>query len=177
MAYTFDQFCADCHAVMLKNSGSVGREKVRRQLEKLLINKTFIAEHLAAQSSGKTLLYHDKEFDFHIMAHGTDASDRKGKPHDHGSSWAVYGQATGLTNMTVWNRTDDGSQNGHAKLSENQTFSLNPGEAALFDTGIIHSTAHPKPARWIRVTGTNLDKIERYSYDIHRQAVNRMAPT
>ena len=79
--------------------------------------------------------------------------------------------------MTVWNRTDDGSQNGHAKLSENQTFSLNPGEAALFDTGIIHSTAHPKPARWIRITGTNLDKIERYSYDIHSQAMNRMAPT
>ena len=177
MAYTFDQFCADCNAAMVKNSGSVGREKIRRHLEKLLVNKSFIAEHLATQSSGKTLLYHDKDFDFHIMAHGTDASHRKGKPHDHGSSWAVYGQATGLTNMTVWNRTDDGSQNGHAKLNENQIFSLHPGQAALFDKGIIHSTAHPKPARWIRVTGTNLDKIERYSYDIDRQAVNRMAPT
>ena len=78
--------------------------------------------------------------------------------------------------MTIWNRIDDGSQIGHAELNAIQTFSLNPGQAALFDTGIIHSTAHPKPARWIRVTGTNLDTIERYSYDVDRQVINRMVP-
>ena len=176
MTYTFDQFCADSHAAMAKNSGSGGRDEIRGHLESLLVNESFIADHLATQCSGKTLLYHDRDFDFYVMAHGTDASDRKGKPHDHGASWAVYGQATGLTNMTIWNRTDDGSRSDHAKLNASRTFSLNPGQAALFDTGIIHSTAHPKPARWIRVTGTNLDTIERYSYDVDRQVMNRMVP-
>ena len=176
MTYTFDQFCADSHAAMAKNSGSAGRDEIRKHLESLLVNKSFIAEHLATQCSGKTLLYHDRDFDFYVMAHGTDESDRKGKPHDHGTSWAVYGQATGLTNMTIWNRTDDGSQGDHAKLNASQTFSLNPGQAALFDTGVIHSTAHPKPARWIRVTGTNLDKIDRYSYDVDRHVMKRMIP-
>jgi len=176
MTYTFDQFCADSHAAMAKNSGSAGRDEIRKHLESLLVNKSFIAEQLATQSSGKILLYHDKDFDFHVMAHGTDESDRKGKPHDHGPSWAVYGQATGLTNMTIWNRTDDGSQGDHAELNARQTFSLNPGQAALFDTGVIHSTAHPKPARWIRVTGTNLDTIDRYSYDVDRQVMKRMIP-
>ncbi|MBO38628.1 MAG: hypothetical protein CMM75_05585 [Rhodospirillaceae bacterium] len=176
MTYTFDQFCADSHAAIAKNSGNTGREKIRENLEKLLVNEEFIKENLESQSSGKTLLYHDKDFDFYIMAHGTDARDRTGKPHDHGASWAVYGQAIGLTNMTIWNRIDDGNQIGHAELNAIQTFSLNPGQAALFDTGIIHSTAHPKPARWIRVTGTNLDTIERYSYDVDRQVINRMVP-
>lgn len=176
MTYTFDQFCADSHAAMEKTPGSPGRDEIREHLEKLLENENFVAEHLANQGSGKTLLYHDSDFDFHVMAHGTDAGDRKGKPHDHGSSWAVYGQAIGLTNMTVWNRVDDGSQGAHAELTASQTFPLNPGNAALFDTGIIHSTAHPKPARWIRITGTDLDTIERYSYDLDRQVMNRMVP-
>ena len=177
MTYTFDQFCVDSHAAMAKNPGSAGRGEIRELLEKLLVNESFIAEHLADQGSGKTLLYHDRDFDFYVMAHGTDASDRKGKPHDHGASWAVYGQAIGLTNMTVWNRTDDGSQSGHAELNASKTFPLTPGKAALFDTGIIHSTSHPKPARWIRVTGTDLDTIERYSYDLDRQIMNRMVPS
>ena len=176
MTYTFDQFCANSHAAMAKNPGSAGRDEIRKHLEKLLVNENFIAEHLATQGSGKTLLYHDKDFDFYVMAHGTDVGDRKGKPHDHGASWAVYGQAIGKTNMTVWNRADDGSQSGHAELTASRIFPLNPGKAALFDTGIIHSTAHPKPARWIRVTGTDLDTIERYSYDLDRQVMNRMVP-
>ena len=40
-----------------------------------------------------------------------------------------------------------------------------PGNAALFDIGIIHSTAHPEPARWIRITGTDFNTIKRYTYD------------
>ena len=78
--------------------------------------------------------------------------------------------------MTVWNRTDDGSQEGHAELAEDQTFPLKPGKAALFDTGVIHSTAHPEPARWVRVTGTNLDTIKRHAYDPDRQVMKLMNP-
>jgi hypothetical protein len=177
MTYTLDQFCADAHDAMEKDSGNAGRNAIRGHLEKLLINQDFVTEHLASQGHGKTLLYHDKDFDFYVMAHGTDAGNRKGKPHDHGASWAVYGQAIGLTNMTVWNRTDDRNQEGHAELAEDNTFPLNPGKAALFDTGVIHSTAHPEPARWVRVTGTNLDTIERHAYDPDRQVMKLMTPT
>ena len=176
MTYTLDQFCADAHDAMAKDSGKAGRNAIRGYLEKLLVNPDFVTEYLASQESRKTLLYHDKDFDFYVMAHGTDAKNRKGKPHDHGASWAVYGQAIGLTNMTVWDRTDDGSQDGHAELVEDQAFPLNPGKAALFDTGVIHSTAHPEPARWVRVTGTNLDTIERYAYDPDRHVMKLMTP-
>lgn len=177
MTYTLDQFCADAHDAMAKDPGNAGRNEIRAYLERLLTNQDFITEHLTAQRTGKALLYHDNDFDFYVMAHGTSEENRKGTPHDHGASWAVYGQAIGITNMTVWNRTDDGSQNGHAEISKDQTFPLNPGNAALFDTGVIHSTAHPGPARWVRVTGTNLDTIARHAYDPDRQFMKLMTPT
>jgi hypothetical protein len=172
MAYTLEQFCADGNAAMRKDSRAAGRNEIRANLEKLLANEDFIAQHLAGQ--GKTTLYHDRDFDFYVMAHGIDQGNRKGKPHDHGASWAVYGQAVGVTNMTVWTRLDDASLPGVAELEEDRTFPLEPGKAALFDTGIIHSTAHPDPARWVRVTGTDLDTIERYAYDPARRTMKRM---
>ena len=54
---------------------------------------------------GTTTLYHDPDTDFHVLAH-CFTNGSKSPPHDHGPSWAVYGQVTGYTDMTVWNRTD-----------------------------------------------------------------------
>ena len=34
MAYTLDQFAADCRAVLLKDAGQAGRERVRQFTEK-----------------------------------------------------------------------------------------------------------------------------------------------
>ena len=79
MTYTLDQFCADAHEAMAKDSGNAGRNEIRRHLENLLVNQDFVTEHLASQGSGKTLLYHDKDFDFYVMAHGTDTGNRKGQ--------------------------------------------------------------------------------------------------
>ena len=176
MAYTLEQFGADCHEALTRDPGAGGREVIRQKLEQLLANPDFVKQHLSDQASGKTVLYHDPDTDVYVMAHGTDQGNRKGKPHCHGASWAVYGQAIGTTEMTVWERTDDRSAAGHAELEDITTFTLEPGKAALFDTGIIHSTAHPKPARWVRVTGTDLDTIERYAYDPERQSMKRMTP-
>jgi hypothetical protein len=175
--YSLENFCMDAKASLLSSPGSSGRKAVRAHLEKLLLNEAFIAEFLETKNRGKKVLYHDPETDFYVNAHGTDEGKRKGKPHDHGQSWAVYGQATGLTNMTVWDRTDDGSDPDLAQISERETFPLIPGKAALFDTGIIHSTAHPTAARWVRVTGTNLDLIERYTYDPERHRKILMRPS
>ncbi|MEX2453266.1 MAG: hypothetical protein WD470_01100, partial [Rhodospirillaceae bacterium] len=51
------------------------------------------------------------------------------------------------------------------------TFRLNPGEAGLFDVGTIHSIDFPDGARFVRVTGVDLDGIDRTSYDLKSGAV------
>ena len=39
-----------------------------------------------------------------------------------------------------------------------------PGETKAYGPGVIHSTAHPKKAWVIRVTGTDLDVLQRYHF-------------
>mgnify|MGYP003387561743 CR=1 FL=1 len=87
MTYTLDQFCADAHDAMEKDSGNAGRNAIRGHLEKLLINQDFVTEHLASQGPGKTLLYHDKDFDFYVMGpiRGTARASHMTTEH-HGQS-------------------------------------------------------------------------------------------
>src|SRR5262249_51454738 len=46
MAYTLDQFAADCRAALLKDAGRAGREHVRQSTEKACADRDFVARHL-----------------------------------------------------------------------------------------------------------------------------------
>ncbi|MPY72218.1 MAG: hypothetical protein GEU92_19335 [Alphaproteobacteria bacterium] len=173
--YDLERFCVECRDALSADSGAKGREAVRRCVEKLLSNPAFVAAHVPVpRKKGRTVLHRDAETGFCVMAHGTPEGNGVGRPHDHGASWAVYGQAHGVTEMTVWRRTDSGEASGRAEIEPAQTFALEPGRAALFDTGVIHNTAHPRPAAWVRVTGADLDRIERHRYDPARKTMERM---
>ena len=110
------------------------------------------------------MLYEDKELGFQVLAHVNDKA-RKSPPHDHGASWAIYGQATKHTDMIEWERS--GGDDKHAELKETKRYRLNPGEAGIYQDGKIHSIDYPDRARFIRVTGTNLDKINRVRFDLN----------
>ena len=86
-----------------------------------------------------------------------------GKPHSHGDSWAIYGTARGVTEMTEWRRVNPAQAEG-AILQKVKHYALGPGETMAYPPGAIHSTAHPRKAWVIRVTGTNLDSIPRYRF-------------
>ena len=113
---------------------------------------------------GLKALYEDKDLGFQVLAHVNDKA-RKSPPHDHGASWAIYGQATGHTDMIEWERTDSGGT--HAELKEVKRYRLKPGTAGIYQNGAIHSIDYPDRARFIRVTGTNLDKINRVRFDLN----------
>ena len=51
-----------------------------------------------------------------------------------------------------------------------------PGHAGIYQDGTIHSINYPDQARFVRVTGTNLDRIPRVSFDLASGKVNQMAP-
>jgi hypothetical protein len=172
MTYQLDEFCRDAHDILSAAPGADGREKVRQGLERLLANADFVARYLGPDARpGRRVLHHDPDTGIYVLGHGTDQYDRVGTPHDHGASWAIYGQAAGVTNMTVWRRTDDGSRNGHAELEAERKFTLEPGVVAMFGPHVIHSTAHPRPARYVRITGTDLDSIERFRFDLENHRV------
>ena len=174
MAYELNEFIADCRAILQRDPGPKGREDVRQHLERLLANKDFVAATCGDDvPTGLKLLYEDKDLGFQVLAHVNDKA-RKSPPHDHGASWAIYGQAAKYTEMIEWERV--GGNDKHAELKETKRYRLNAGEAGIYQNGAIHSIDYPDRARFIRVTGTNLDKIERVRFDLKTGEVHQMTP-
>ena len=63
-----------------------------------------------------------------------------------------------------------------AKLKPAKKYRLNPGNAGIYQDGKIHSIDYPDYARFIRVTGTNLDNITRIRIDLKSGEVHQMTP-
>ncbi|MDA1326895.1 MAG: hypothetical protein O3C34_19415 [Proteobacteria bacterium] len=171
MSYSFDQFCTDCRQALKSDPGPAGRETVRQNLEKLLHEPDFVAAECSdSAAAGIRTIYKDDETDFNVLVHVYEAG-KSGPPHDHGKSWAVYGQAAEWTDMTVWKRTDEASEGNKAELAEDRSFRLEPGMAGTFEPGDIHSIHFPDGARFVRVTGTDLDAIATNRFDPQTQTV------
>jgi len=176
MSYDLDQFIADCRSALEQDPGPAGREKVRLNLERLLKQPDFLARHCSDDTPpGLHVLHDDPQLGFQILAHINEKA-RVSPPHDHGASWAIYGQAKEYTDMTEWERVDDGADAARAELKPTKKYRLNPGQAGIYQDGAIHSIDYPDNSRFIRVTGTNLDRIRRDSFDLETGKVNRMTP-
>ena len=164
MACTLSQFCSDARMHLKSESLSGGAlGKIADRLRDLLSNPTFIAETFNDDMPpGRRVLHHDPETDFYVLAH-VQEGQKVGKPHSHGTSWAVYGNARAYTEMTEWRRTNPQSEE-HAVLETVSKYRLGPGQTRAYGPGVIHSTAHPEKAWVIRVTGTDLDRLPRYHF-------------
>ena len=175
MAYELDQFVSDCRSILKRDPGVAGREEVRVKLEQLLANPDFIEKYCGdSVPRGLHTLYEDKDLGFQVLAHINDKA-RVSPPHDHGASWAIYGQATKYTDMIEWDR-EDGDDAKHAKLKPVKKYRLTPGHAGIYQDGKIHSIDYPDYSRFVRVTGTNLDQIERVRFDLKTGEVHQMTP-
>jgi predicted metal-dependent enzyme (double-stranded beta helix superfamily) len=176
MSYALDQFIADCRSDLARDPGPKGREQVRQNLERLLRNQEFVKAHCSDEAPrGLKLLYEDPKLGFQILCHVNDKA-RVSPPHDHGASWAIYGQASKYTDMIEWEREDDGSDPKQAKLKPAKKYRLNPGHAGIYQDGTIHSIDYPDRAVFVRVTGTNLDNINRIRIDLKTGVVEQMTP-
>src|SRR5512133_2897977 len=163
MAYTLAQFCADGRAVLKAEPLPDALARIAERLGRLLSNPAFVAESFSDDMPpGRRVLYRDAETGFHVLAH-VQEGNKAGKPHSHGSSWAIYGNAREYTDMIEWRRTNPDNEK-HAVLRAVGRYRLGPGETKAYGPGVIHSTAHPKQAWVIRVTGTDLDALPRYRF-------------
>lgn len=176
MAYTLEQFCTDCRTHLDTDPGPGGREQIRRDLERLLAEPAFVAAYCGPDAErGVRVLYEDPGLGFQVLAH-INAEARKSPPHDHGESWAIYGQATEYTEMTEWERVDSGAESGRGEVRLEKSYRLTPGKAGIYADGKIHAIDYPDDARFVRVTGTNLDEINRIAFNLETGAVNQMGP-
>jgi len=161
MSYTLDEFAADCRAALQADPGHGGREAVRRLVERALKDEDFLAQHLGPEADQeRDIIYEDAELGFCICAH-VYSDARRGKPHDHGPTWAIYGQAVGETEMTDWRIVAPAAGEKPARVELSRSYRLRPGQAHLYDVGDVHAPLRDGPTRLIRIEGQNTERVKR----------------
>lgn len=161
MSYTLEEFAADCRRALQKDSSMAGVEEVRTYVEKALQDADLIAEYLPPDADKeRRVIYEDPKLKFCICAH-VYQGPKDGSPHDHGPTWAIYGQADGETEMTDWEIIKPASGDEPALVKQTRSYSLKPGDAHAYPAGAVHAPLRNGPTRLIRVEGQNCDHITR----------------
>jgi hypothetical protein len=163
MGYTLSELAADIRRKLGADSGPDAKAAVCVLVARALKDEAFVATHLTERPAGgdpREVLYEDPELGFCICGH-VYPNKAIGSPHDHGPSWAIYGQATGVTEMTEWKIVEEGENGGPTKVEPVETYVMNPGDVRLYDIGAVHSPKREAPVKLIRIEGCNLDHIQR----------------
>ena len=164
MRLDLGKFSTECHNILKQDSGVEGRNKVCALVEEILTDEDFINTYLTDDLPERKVLYEDPELGFCILGHVyCDAKDSN--PHDHGPSWAIYGQARGDTVMTDYAPVARPSEGHPGKARPVRDYTLKPGAAHLYNEGDLHSPRRDGPTRLIRIEGKNMEKIRRYPYE------------
>ena len=151
--------------------------KVKALMEKMLAttspDEPWMAE-LIREGKPSRVLYRDPNHGFVQMGH-VHPQGHGNAPHDHGPCWVVYGSYGGLTEITTYRRVDDGEEAGKAKLEVREKHRLSPGVVYPYLPGDIHSTkAVEAPAVVFRFLSYDLDKVERYRYNLEKGTAARV---
>jgi predicted metal-dependent enzyme (double-stranded beta helix superfamily) len=161
MAYTLEQLSADIRKTLKADSGVTGKQQVCKLVSKALLDEKFIARHLTAeQCRPRKVLYEDPELRFCVCGHVYE-NPAHGSPHDHGSSWAIFGLAVGNTEMTDWRVVKKGEGDEPTLVQPAKTYVLKPGDSHFYDVGVIHSPKRDGLTKLVRVEGRNLDHVQR----------------
>lgn len=163
MSLTLEQFVAACQKALASTPGPAGREAVCALVKEALADPAFVAAHLDPRGPERKVLYEDPERGFTVLAHAYHGAKQSG-PHDHGPSWAIYGQAAGETIMTDWEclaRPSDGAPGRARRIRD---YTLRPGDAYLYEPGVLHSPRRDGSTVLLRIEGVNMDRVKRLPY-------------
>ena len=164
MGYTLEQFSADCHRILAADPGPEGRKKVCALVQKACADETFVKQHLPDNAPERKILYEDPELGFCILGHVHHGA-KQSAPHDHGPTWAIYGQAMGETVMTDWAMVSAAGEGRTGKVSHVRDYALTPGAAHVYNEGDLHSPRRDGSTKLIRIEGRNVEKIRRFPYE------------
>lgn len=164
MGYSLESFSAECHRILNQDSGPAGRQQVCDLVREVLKDEQFISTHLTDAVPERKVLYEDPELGFCILGHVYSGA-KDSNPHDHGPSWAIYGQARGETTMTDYFPVARPGEGQPGKARRVRDYKLTPGMAYLYNEGDLHSPRRDGPTRLIRIEGKNMEKVKRYPYE------------
>jgi hypothetical protein len=164
MSTTLEQFAAKCKDALKSQPGTAGRRAVCGLVKDVLKEPEFIANYIPEGTPERKVLYEDPEMGFAILAHAYVGA-KNSKPHDHGPSWAIYGQAAGETIMTDWECLSRPTETVPGKAKHIRDYTMKPGDAYLYDPGVLHSPRREGSTRLLRIEGVNMEKVKRFPYE------------
>ena len=157
MSLTLDGVASCMRDILATDDTPGGRERVAGVLAEALADPAFIDAQFAGGVSERKVLHADAALGFCLVAHEFQGAKTSG-PHDHGPSWAIYGQASGRTTMTDYEAIAPG------KVRALRSYEMKPGDVHLYNEGDIHAPSRLASTRLLRVEGTDLSAVPRQSY-------------
>ena len=162
MSYSLEQFSEDIRSELSVDSSATGQNKLLPFVTKALLDDTFLQQHLlASECKPRKVLYEDPVLGFCICGHVYEEGMEKVWPHDHGSSWAIYGLAEGDTEMTEWEIVKKADDSEATLVKPTRKYEMKRGDCYLYKVGDVHSPIIGAGAKLIRVEGKNLDHVKR----------------
>ena len=165
MPITLESLARDCRQVLANENTPAGRAKVAALVAAALRDPGFLRAQFAGGAPERKILYEDPELGFCILAHEYGGAKDSG-PHDHGPSWAIYGQAEGETLMSDYVVVEPAAPGRLGQVRRTRSYSLQPGDVHVYNEGDLHAPSRKGPTRLIRVEGTNLEKVARGKYEV-----------
>lgn len=171
---SFDRYIAEVRALWGDGKDPQLPYKVAGLMEKLFASTSADDPWMAALiRDGKPSreLHRDADHGFIQMGH-VHKQGHGNTPHDHGPCWVVYGAFSGVTEITKYHRTDDGSQPGKCTLEKERLDTLTAGVVVPYVKGDIHSTyAAQGPGVVFRFLSYDLDKIDRSRFNLEKGTI------
>ena len=152
MTHTIESFSRQVRETLLADPSPTGREKVRSLLEEVVKEPGIVEQHLNDDQPQRRVLYQDPDLGFAILGHVFKEA-RRTQPHDHGDSWAIYGQVAGETTMDGWEIVEPATADAPGKVRLRDSATLTPGTARVYNEGEIHSPRRDGSAKLIRIEG------------------------
>jgi len=163
MNFTLDTFASAVQKLLQNDSSPVGREKVRDLVQEALKDEKFIGTYVNDNTPDRQVVYEDPQLGFCICAH-VNRDAREANPHDHGASWAIYGQAFGETEMSDWEVLEAAAEGKPGKVRRGRVYTLKPGMAHIYNEGDVHSPKRVAATGLLRIEGKNTQKMKRFAY-------------
>ena len=160
MTDTLQMFAARCKQALTDNDGKAGREAVCSLVERALHDEAFVAENITPAEKERNVVYEDPDLGFCICIHRY-AGAAEGAPHDHGPTWAIYGQAEGETEMTDWEIVEPASGKTPGTVRKTKSYIMKPGDAHLYEPGDVHAPLRYAATRLLRIEGVNTETVTR----------------
>jgi hypothetical protein len=165
MTMTLDTLARECRSLLLADGSPAGRAQVAALLGRALRDGEFVRAQFAGGMPERKILYEDRDLGFCVVAHEY-RGPKEGGPHDHGSSWAIYGQAEGETMMTDFVVVQPPAAGKAGKVRPGRSYALRPGDTHLYNEGAVHAPTRSAATRLIRIEGTNLENVARGTYEV-----------